>query len=402
MHFFRTPNRVITLLSLALASTMPGATMAATASVSLLAPLGTVYGTPVAPLINDGSGNLIATICCTQTNTYYNGNLYSVAPDGTPTMLHAFAAADGYPYSSVVRTPDGTVYGGTQDGGANSSGSIYGVAPDGTLTVLHSFAACPNTFPPSNADGIQPNSLVLGKDGALYGTTRVCGPKGGGTIFRLTTTGQFSTLHSFTYNTTSAFVTNAPCSLVFGADGALYGTSWLDSNPYGAVFKLTSGGQFSVLHRFLDLSVFNCPSLMQGSDGNFYGTLTNQNKQGASQSGLVFKMTPAGRVTTLHQFQPLGSNRVNADGAVPEGLIQTSDGNLYGATGTGGQNGAGTLYQLGTSGAFTKLYDFSLSLGGADSGEPTGNLVQGADGALYGMTGGYLQTPAIFKAVISP
>lgn len=134
-------------------------------------------------------------------------------------------------------------------------------------------------------------------------------------------------------------------------------------------------------------------SLVEGTDGNFYGMTV---KGGANGTGTVFKVTPAGLETVLYSFGPA----VNSINPTPRGaLIQASDGNFYGCTQHGGTLNIGTVFKLTPAGAQTLVHSFSA--GGADAAEPV-VLLQGSDGALYGAatSGGANGTGAIFR--ISP
>jgi uncharacterized repeat protein (TIGR03803 family) len=117
--------------------------------------------------------------------------------------------------------------------------------------------------------------------------------------------------------------------------------------------------------------------VIQGSDGNFYGTTYNG---GAGSLGTVFKLTPSGTETVLHSFAG-GS----IDGANPEaGLTQGSDGNFYGATYLGGAGGLGTVFKLTPGGSESIMHTFAG--GSSDGANPSANLVLGGDGNLYGST----------------
>jgi uncharacterized repeat protein (TIGR03803 family) len=117
--------------------------------------------------------------------------------------------------------------------------------------------------------------------------------------------------------------------------------------------------------------------LVQGSDGSFYGTTT---EGGTNNDGTVFKITSQGTLTTLYQFGSLPT-----DGHTPiGGLVQGSDGNFYGTTSGGGTNsGVGTVFRISSAGTLTTLYQFGASDNGADS---YAGLVQGSDGNFYGTT----------------
>jgi uncharacterized repeat protein (TIGR03803 family) len=150
------------------------------------------------------------------------------------------------------------------------------------------------------------------------------------------------------------------------------------------IYKITPGGTFTILHKGGAFAA----ALIQGTDGNFYGTSL---AGGTVAYGWVFKITPSGTLTTLHNFGPLPS------GTYPSAaLVQASDGNFYGTTKQGGTNsclyggtnfGCGTLFKITPSGTLTTLYNFCSQSGCADGQEPGGALVQGNDGNLYGTNG---------------
>src|ERR1039457_6836297 len=166
-------------------------------------------------------------------------------------------------------------------------------------------------------------------------------------------------------------------TLVQGTDGNLYGTTQVSTGTGGTVFKVTTGGTLTTLHTFCeggDCSDGAEPlaGLVLATNGNFYGTTSNG---GTNSVGTVFQITSAGALSTLHSFD-------NTDGADPEvALVQAANGNFYGAT-SGGGTGAGTIFQITSAGAFTSLHSFD----GTDGDYPDASLIQGASGNLYGTT----------------
>src|SRR5579862_1010734 len=249
-----------------------------------------------------------------------------------PQVVQAFDNANGgTPTAGLIEGNDGNFYGTTSRGGANNTGTVFQVTSAGTLTSLHSF---------TSSDGVDPEAgLVQGSDSNLYGTTFRGGANDSGTVFQVSTTGVFTNLHSFTG----------------GADGAL---------PFGG--------------------------LVQGSDGNFYGTTS---RGGATDTGTVFQITSGGVLTTLYSFTG------GADGATPmAGVVQGQDGNFYGTTFLGGTNNDGTVFQIATNGALTTLYQFGNRLDGKN---PRATLVQTGDGFFYGTTyaGGQGDNGTVFKVI---
>ena len=160
------------------------------------------------------------------------------------------------------------------------------------------------------------------------------------------------------------------------SDGKLYGTAFNGgSDGYGFVFSIaTTGGAVTILHNFSYADGAEpTASLVQGSNGDFYGTTS---EGGAHGAGTIFSMTPAGVLTTLYSFNV-------SDGATPiGGVIIGSDGNLYGTTSAGGKNGYGTVYQLMCEGMLTTLYNFDVNSGVS----PQAGLVEASNGIFYGTT----------------
>ena len=229
------------------------------------------------------------------------------------------------------------------------------------------------SFNESGGGGGTPEAtLVQGVDGGLYGTT-VHGGFGYGTVYKVTTSGMVTILHKFTSGPDGAY---PMCGLMIGSDGNFYGTTNFGGDGgWGTVFKMTQAGTITTLHAFGGADGASpYAGLTLASNGFFYGTTEGG---GANGEGTVFRITSAGGFTLLHSFN-------GTDGKFPyAGLIQATNGNLYGTTSAGGTGtGAGTLFKMTIGGSLTTLHNFNLS----DGDVPYATLVQGSDGNLYGTT----------------
>src|SRR6266481_5046049 len=279
-----------------------------------------------------------------------------VASAQTITTLHSFTFDDGANPNLVTPTQggDGNIYATTSIGGSKTvkcfCGTTFKMTPQGALTSVSS-------------DGASPEApLTLGPGGKYYGTTAFGGANNFGTVFSITPSGTFKSLHSFSG---AGEGQNPSAGLTLGSDGALYGVT------YGTIFKITASGTFTKLS---DVAP-SLGSLLLAADGNMYGTTV---AGGGVNLGSVFKLTPAGVVTVLHSFD-------GGDGANPEaGLVQASDGKLYGTTVFGGHHGEGSIFSIATDGTLTTLYSFP-SFDHVDGANPFG-LMQHTDGKFYGTT----------------
>jgi uncharacterized repeat protein (TIGR03803 family) len=336
---------------------------------------------PYHTLIQASDGDFYGTTLAGGTSNA--GTIFKITPSGTETLLYSFA---GTPFAGLVQGSDGNVYGTTATGGSSGRGTVFKITPSGTETVLYS-------FPAGSSDPY--TGLIQGSDGNFYGTTGAGGASDDGTVFELTPSGTETVLHAFPkVGSSDGEIPYA--GLIQGSDGNFYGTTYFGgSSAFGAVFKVTPSGTETVLYSFAGGSDGEHPyaGVIQGSDGNFYGT-TYQG--GASGHGTVFKITPSGTETVLYSFAG-GSS----DGANPEaGVIQGSDGNFYGATYLGGASGLGTVFELTPSGTETVLHAFAGGIG--DGGNPSANLIQSSDGNLYGSTyaGGTSGYGTFFKVTL--
>lgn len=349
------------------------------------APGGKLYGTTVIDGAN-GDGTVFYI-------TYISPNV--TTPVGTLMTVHSFNGTDGaYPYAGPLLAVDGDFYGTTSQDGASAYGTVFKMTPSGTLMTLHSF---------NRTDGAYPEAgLVQATDGNLYGTTEGGGTGTYGTVFKITPSGTLTTLYNFCSQFPCADGAAPHGVLVQGTDGNLYGTTLAGGTSStcdggcGTVFKITTSGTLTTLHSFVGSDgVAPFAGLVQATDGNFYGT-TYQG--GTSDYGTVFKITPNGTLTTLYNFcSQIGCT----DGAQPyAGVIQATDGNFYGTTVYGGgTNNYGTVFKVTPSGTLTTLHTFN----GPDGSNPNAGVVQAANGVFYGTTvfGGANGDGTVFSLSVS-
>lgn len=328
---------------------------------------------------NDGSNPDSALIQASDGNFYGTapsggltglGTVFQLTSGGAETVLYSFTGhPDGRePFAALIQGSDGNFYGTTTSGGTGD-GTIFQITPAGVETVLHSFAG--------GSDGSQPQAgLLQGSDGNFYGTTLYGGGNNAGTVFKLTSAGVETVLYSFGGGGDGSLPYG---SLTQGSDGNLYGTTHSGgANGNGTVFKITLVGQETVLYSFANGGDGSQPygGLIQGIDGNFYGTTT---AGGTNNIGTVFKITPLGVETVIYSFGGSG------DGDQPyAALLQASDGNFYGTTIAGGMDNLGTVFRITPTGAETVIHSFD----GSDGSLPFAPLIQGSDGRLYGTASG--------------
>lgn len=265
------------------------------------------------------------------------------------------------------------------------------------LTTLASFGGTYSGGGPAAA-------LIQGTDGSFYGTTAGGGASDNGTVFKIAPDGTFTTLYSFCSLADCADGSQPTVALIQASDGNLYGTtpSGGAKNAQGTVFKISPAGALTTLFSFAQdasgkFSDGTQPEagLIQSSDGNFYGT-TSAN--GAHLDGTVFKITPGGTLTTLYSFCSLASC---TDGSQPaDALTQGSDGNFYGTTthgGTNTENNDGMVFKITPGGALTTLYSFCSRSDCADGLSPTAGLIQASDGNFYGTSADGGPGGSVFK-----
>lgn len=316
-----------------------------------------------------------------------SGTVFQLTPSGTETVLYNFCAKSGCSDGSypewLTQASDGNFYGETYGGGAKGDGTIFKITSSGQFTPLYSF--CAQT---SCGDGSFPQSaLVQASDGDFYGTTVVGGAHNQGTIFKVSTSGVLTTLYSFCSKSGCTDGAAPYIGLLLASDGNFYGTTAFGGTSKscnggcGTVFKITSSGVLTTLYSFCTQAACADGStpqglLLQASDGNFYGTTDSG---GAAMAGTAFKMNATGKLRTLHSFCT-GSC---TDGVVPyAGLIQGKDGNFYGTAAAGGAKGYGTVFKMSPTGKVVTLHSFD----NLDGFTPAAELLQASDGSLYGGT----------------
>lgn len=291
-----------------------------------------------------------------------------------PQTLVNLELGPGKVTASLVEGPDGNFYGTTAQGGPRGSGTVFRVTPQGVLTTLVSDRANPAA------------GLVVGHDGLLYGMSSAGGGLGGfGTVFKMTTNGALTTFALLD----GANGGNPQSGLVLAPDGNFYGTSPEGgTNSVGNVFRVTPAGDVTSLISFDFGALGGIPSagLTVGPDGNLYGITPSGGSVGL---GTIFKITTGGTFTTLYSFQI-------ADGFTRQARLTTGpDGNLYGTSRDGGTADLGTIYRITTNGVYSKL----LSFQGTNGAVPLAELTIGPDKQLYGTTqlGGNASSGTIFK-----
>jgi uncharacterized repeat protein (TIGR03803 family) len=375
---------------------------------------------PYAGVVRDSAGNLYGTV------GGVGGIIYKIGPSGTYKTLHQFkGAGPGGLKSGLALDAAGDLYGTTQSGGANNLGVAYKLDTVTGFQALYSFPGPPpqvdfkvSTGPTGgvaldtagNVYGATPyggaagivfeapatgapkvlytmrgapggstpfGNVIQDAEGNLYGTTAHGGSMSAGVVYKVSRSGEGTTLYSFTGKADGQFPQSR---LARDAGGNLYGTCFGGgASNLGVVFKLSLSGQLTVLHSFTGGVDGASPAygVVLDSAGNVYGTtpLGGAGSQTGEQEGVVFKLTPSGDLTVPHAFTGL------ADGGMPEAdLFIDAQGNLYGTASAGG-TGGGVVFELTASGQYEVLYAFP---GGASGGEPLGGVIMDAEGNLYG------------------
>jgi uncharacterized repeat protein (TIGR03803 family) len=385
--------------------------LASAQSLTTLFTFNQIDGNDPGTLLLGANGNLYGTM--RQDGAELGGSIFEMTTTGQVVQgyyFNGFDPAGGeFPNGGLVQAPYGDFYGTTAGGGTggNGGGTVFKIAERQVITLYNfcSKSGC--------ADGAYPYvGLTAAGNGNFYGTTNQGGrsckftDNGCGTIFEITPAGALTTLYRFCSreDCSDGYFPSGP--LVEGRDGNFYGTTIFgghgcEGSGCGTVFKITPAGELTTLYQFCSEAKcadgqFPYAGLVRASDGNFLG--------GADQGGIVegcpvnsfgcgtiFRITPSGKFTTLHTFCALKNC---ADGGAPSApLLQGTNGKIYGTASFGGANGYGDVFEITTEGQFTVLYSFCSQENCADGVTPASGLLE-SKGLLYGTTSGYgNQTP---------
>jgi uncharacterized repeat protein (TIGR03803 family) len=332
-------------------------------------PDGNFYGTTL--LGGTGSGTNLCTLTC--------GTVFKVTPAGELTALHNFCSetncSDGArPTLGLTLGSNGNFYGTTSEGGNFSGGTMFEVTPAGVFTTVYQFCSQANC-----ADAGAATNLVLAPGGKFYGA--------GVNVFEITPAGKYKTLYAFCSQPNCADGEGPGGALALGPDGTIYGTTGAGGAfGQGTLFAVSPAGKERTLHSFAAApdAIGNVANgVILGADGKLYGSLY---AGGTRAFGSIFKATTSGHYNTLVNF---GSCQTCDGSDQPEGaLVQGTDGNFYGTTYMGGPNSFGNIFQVTPSGVFTEIYTFCNGAGCPDGENPVSGLVQGTDGNFYGATTG--------------
>jgi len=272
------------------------------------------------------------------------------------------------PYGRLVQGTNGDFYGTTYSGGASDRGTVFKLSTTGAWSTLFSFGG---------TNGANPTygGLMRASDGNFYGNCYIGGQSNLGSIFKITHAGVFSNLVSLK-RTNGSFPNGW---LAQAADDNLYGTTFGGgTSNLGTIYRLTPAGTLTPLFSFSGTNGANpYGGLVSASDGNFYGTTFNG---GTSDLGTVFRISTNGAFALLLSFTGTNGSFLGANPRT--GLTSGSNGILYGTTESGGPDDAGTVFQISTNGTFTSLFSFAI----VNGANPAAGLVEGTDGKLYGTT----------------
>jgi len=329
------------------------------------------------PVTMDAAGNLYGTAAFGGSANW--GILYQRATNGRQAPLLNFRYGGG---GNLTLDSAGNLYGGINVvvPSGHEVGSIFRLSRSGQYTTLYTFPGGAYA-----ADGDGTGWVIVDSAGNLYGAA-AGGSRGDGLIFKLSSSGEYTVLHTFTGGADGL---EPNSGLTPDRAGNLYGTTSGGGIGAGVVFKITPTGAFSVLYTFTAEADGGYPlfGVILDPSGNLYGTASGYGALGTGKfgSGVVFELDTAGAYNVLYTFTG------GTDGGAPQSLARDRAGNLYGTTEFGGDSqceadglGCGVVFKLAPSGAFSVLHTFT---GGADGSGPYAGPTLGPDGSLYGTTG---------------
>lgn len=364
---------------------------------------GTNGAVPEATLVEGADGLLYGTTIGGGTNGVSyggDGTIFRISTNGTfETLVFLDRSSAANPQAGLVQGSDGDFYGTTGFGGTRDWGVVFKISPAGVFSPVAEFQ-----WP----DAEYANGLVEGAERDFYGTAYYGGTNGGhGSIFRVSTNGIVTLLAGFD-GTNGA---HPQASLLRDSDGNFYGTT-VDGGTkggWGTVFKMTPAGKLTTLVSFNGTNgAAPMSPPVRAADGCLYGTTSAGGRSFAGTPftglGTVFKITPGGDLITLHFFAGYPN-----DGTRPMfgGLARGTDGNFYGTTQSGGANGSGTVFRISPAGSVSVLYAFSRpdynTQTNFDGASPAAGLIQATDGSFYGVTmdGGAYGKGVIFRLSIN-
>ncbi len=354
-------------------------------------------GAPAGLVAQGVDGNLYG--YSTSGGQYGNGTIYQMSPSGgPPNVLYSFPTDDECGLGLTLGT-DGNFYGACAGGGSNGSGYVFQFTLGATQpVVLYNFC---KSGPPCS-DGNAPSSRPIeGTPGNFYGTTLTGGANKTGTVYQITSTGAFTSLYSFP-NDPNVSYPDGP--LLLASDGNLYGTTQASTSDYpscppcgGAVYEISTDGKFfNVLHTFTGTPSDGATptrGVIQGTDGDLYGTTVYGGFSQGLNYGTIFQLTltPTGEVKTFTIPRPAFDDFsfTTSDYGHPRGLDQSSTGNFYGdANGCSIKKGC---YDNGSLFEITPAGTFSWAheFGGPpNDGADPDSTLSHTNGTLYGVTRG--------------
>ncbi len=350
---------------------------------------------PSARLVAHPDGNYYGTTV--EGGVFNFGTVYKMTPDGTVTTLVSLTGTNGaargsYPASGLTLANDGSLFGTTGNGGAGDYGTIFKVTTAGVFTSMVEF-----TGMSGSTKGSVPNGLVLNSDGFFYGTTQAGGMGDFGTVFKLDTAGNLTTITELT-GTAAPRKGTAPTGRLAVNGTMLYGAAQAGgANDFGTVFRVTTTGNWDLLAEFTGISGNKRGSGPLGGVTLVGTTLFGTTEAGGSlDSGTIFRLPTNG--TSFATIRDFGG----PDGSAPASqLLAAADGFLYGSTVSGGAEDEGTLFKVASGFPYNYLLvtTFSGDSGIAPGSGPRGSLIAGHDGLLYGTTeaGGPAGNGTIFK-----